>query len=273
LTDAEWDLVADLFEPTHPGRGKPARYPKRAVLDACCYVVRSGCAWRLLPKSFPPWNAVFKTFSRWSVQGRFEQMHDRLRQQWRERAARAIAPSVAVLDSQSTRSSPQGGEHGFDPGKRVKGRKRSLVVDTLGLLLAVAVTVASVQDRDSGRSAMARAYAKYPSLKTLYVDSAYAGTCAEYLQQSYALDVRVVRHPGNRNLGRWHDTQLPLFTPPTLAFVAMPKRWIVERSHAWLERGRRLVMHHDRRLDSSAAWVWLNEARRLVRGLAQPDRV
>ncbi|MBL6752279.1 MAG: IS5 family transposase [Nevskia sp.] len=267
LTDAEWALVSDLFEPAVAGRGKPARYPRRAVLDACCYVVRTGCAWRLLPKSFPPWNAVFKTFSRWSAQGRFELMHDRLRQQWRERTERAVEPSVAVPDSQSTRTSPQGGVRGFDAGKRVKGRKRNLVVDTLGLLLSVAITAASVQDCDAARPAMALACAKYPSLKTLYVDSAYAGTCAQHLQQAHALDVRIVRHPGNRTVGRWHNTQLPLFAPSTLAFAPLPKRWIVERSHAWLERGRRLVMHHDRRLDVSAAWVWLNEARRLLRGL------
>jgi putative transposase len=193
LTDAEWNLVADVFESTRDGRGKPAHYSRRSVVDACCYVVRTGCAWRLLPKSFPPWNAVYKVFRRWSAQGYFEQMHDRLRSQWRRRAERADGPSVAILDSQSTRTSPQGGIKGFDAGKRIKGRKRNLVVDTMGFLLAVVVTAASVQDRDAAMPAMAQACAKYSSLKTLYVDSAYAGGCATTLQQEHGLTPKSLR--------------------------------------------------------------------------------
>jgi putative transposase len=269
LTDAEWALVAELFD-WDGGPGKPPRHGRRAVVDACFYVVRTGCAWRLLPKSFPPWNAVYKLFRRWSGEGRFEQMHDRLRQQWRMRAERPAEPSTAILDSQSTRSSPQGGIKGFDAGKRVKGRKRNLVVDTLGLLLAVVVTAASVQDRDSAEPAMAQACAKYPSLQRVFVDSAYAGRCAQTLQQAHAIEVHVVRHPANRNVGHWQGPQLPLFDAATRAYARLPKRWIVERSHAWLERARRLVMHHDRLVSVSEAWVWLSEARRLLRGLAHP---
>ena len=147
LTQAEWDMVADIFDDAGE-RGRPAVHARRAIVDACFYVVRTGCSWRLMPKTFPPWNAVYKLFRRWSRQGRFERMHDRLRLRWRERAERDEFPSTAILDSQSTRTSPQGGEKGFDAGKRVKGRKRNLVVDTLGLVLAVVVTAASVQDRD-----------------------------------------------------------------------------------------------------------------------------
>ncbi len=267
LTDAEWALVSAVFE-WDGGPGKPPLHPRRYVVDACSYVVRTGCAWRLLPKSFPPWNAVYKLFRRWSAEGRFEQMHDRLRGQWRQRAERGLEPSTAILDSQSTRTSPQGGQKGYDAGKRVKGRKRNLVVDTLGLLLAVVVTAASVQDRDGAVPAMAQACAKYPSLKRVFVDSAYAGRCAEALQQTHQIEVHVVRHPGNRSVGHWQAPQLPLFElPPTRAYVRLPKRWIVERSHAWLERARRLVMHHDRLPQVSEAWVWLSESRRLLRGL------
>ncbi len=269
LTDVEWALVADVFE-WDGGPGKPPEHPRRLVLDACCYVVRTGCAWRLLPKSFPPWNAAYKLFRRWSEEGRFEQMHDRLRQQWRERAERNPGPSTAILDSQSTRSSPQGGEKGFDAAKRIKGRKRNLVTDSLGLLLAVVVTAASVQDRDGAIPAMAQACAKYPSIQRLFVDSAYAGQCAQGLQQTHNIDVHVVRHPANRSVGHWQGPQLPLFEAPTRAYAQLPQRWIVERSHAWLERGRRLIMHHDRLSRVSEAWVWLTEARRLLRGLSRP---
>lgn len=113
LTDAEWNLVQDLFE-REGARGVPAKIPRRDLVDACCYVVRTGCAWRLLPKDFPHWDNVYKTFRRWSAQGRFEAMHDRLRQMWRAREERDAMPRAAVLDAQSTRSSPQGGPVGYD---------------------------------------------------------------------------------------------------------------------------------------------------------------
>jgi len=269
LTDAEWERIADLFK-REGGRGKPPKYSRRMLVDACCYVVRTGCSWRMLPKEFPPWQNVYRTFRRWSAQGKFEQMHDRLRAQWRELEERTTSPTAAVLDAQSTRGSPQGGEYGYDAGKKVKGRKRHLVVDTLGLLLAVSVTAASVQDRDGAPSVMAAAKAKYPSIETLFVDSGYAGRCAQAMAQCQDIAVQVVRHPANRNVGHWvHAEQPDLFTVQAdpKGFVVLPKRWVVERTHAWVERARRLVMHHDRLPHVAESWVWLTEARRLLRRL------
>lgn len=269
LTDAEWALVEDLFE-REGGQGRPAQVSRRALVDACSYVVRTGCAWRMLPREFPPWHNVYKTFRRWSAAGTFERMHDRLRGLWREREGREAAPSAAVLDAQSTRGSPQGGPSGFDAGKKVKGRKRSLVVDTLGLLLAVSVGAANLQDRDAGLPAVARAAEKYPEVATLFVDSAYAGACAQRIEHDHGIRVEVVRHPGNRTVGRWIDAVQPdLFEIRANAdgFVPLPKRWVVERTHAWNERARRLIMHHDVRTDVSETWVWLTEARILLRRL------
>lgn len=269
LTDAEWALVEAIFD-HEGGRGTPARYPRRLLVDACCYVVRTGGAWRMLPKEFPPWQNVYRTFRRWTAQGKFEQMHDRLRTQWREREGREEAPTAMVIDAQSTRSSPQGGEHGYDAGKKVKGRKRHLVVDTLGLLLAVSVTAASVQDRDGAHPVVAATMAKYPHIETLFADSGYAGQCAQTVSQCHDVTVQVVRHPANKNVGRWvHPDQPDLFTVEAGAhgFVALAKRWVVERTHAWNERARRLVMHHDRLTSVSEAWVWLTEARILLRRL------
>lgn len=269
LTDAEWALVSDLFD-TPGGRGLPPKVSRRLLVDACCYVVRTGCAWRMLPVHFPRWQNVYRTFRRWSEQGKFEQMHDRLREQWRARLARNEAPSIAVLDSQSTRSSPQGGDSGFDAGKKVKGRKRHLLVDALGLLLAVSVTAANVQDRDGAHPVVAAAMAKYPAIETLFVDTAYAGQCAQTISQCHDIRAQVIRHPANRNVGRWvDDTQQDLFTVHADAkgFVVLPRRWVVERTHAWNERARRLIMHHDRLTHISEAWVWLTEARLLLRRL------
>lgn len=269
LTDAEWALVSDLFE-RDGGRGAPPRYGRKQIVDACHYVVRTGCAWRLLPKSFPPWRAVYKSFSRWAASGLFEAMHDRLRQQWRDRLGRSPDPSAAIIDAQSTRSTPQGGHTGFDAGKKVKGRKRHLLVDTLGLLLAVSVTAASVQDRDAAPPLVEQAMTKVPGLKKVYADTAYAGRCVETIEAAHpTLRVEIVRRPTNRNTGTWHQGQAELWPAPVPeGFVVQAKRWVVERTHAWNERARRLIAHHDRSSWAPVAWVWLVEARILATRLA-----
>lgn len=238
LTDSEWEQVQQFFAPA--GRtGRPEKYPRRQILDACIYVLRSGCSWRMLPKDFPPWMAVYQTFRRWLAQGRFEAMYDELRTLWRIRQHRAPDPTAAVLDSQSVKTSPQGGPKGSDAGKKVKGRKRHLVTDTLGLLVAVLITSASTQDRDAAMPAMDLAKAKVPGIAMLYVDSGYSGTAAKEIRQKHGVEVDIVRHPRNRNVGRWQEGQLPLLDLPT-GFVVLPKRWIIERTNAWNDRPRRM---------------------------------
>ena len=264
LTDAEWPLVAELFE-RDGCRGAPPRYARREMVNACCYALRTGCAWRLLPKTFPPWQATYKSFSRWAAAGVFEAMHDRLRQQWRDRMGKTPEPTAAIIDAQSTRSTAQRGDTGYDAGKKVKGRKRHLVVDTMGLLLAVTITAASVQDRDAAAPVVAQACAKVPGLKKLYADGAYGGQCAMAIEKAHGMSVEIVRHPGNRSTGTWHDAQQPLWSEViTTGFVVLPKRWVVERTHAWNERARRLMAHHDRSNWAAIAWVWLAEARILA---------
>jgi putative transposase len=270
VTNAEWELVADLFERAPGRRGTPAHYSRRELVNACSYVLRTGCAWRLLPTTFPPWQAVYKAFVRWVAAGVFEQMQDRLREQWRSRMGRTSEPTAVVIDAQSSRASPQGGESGFDAGKKVKGRKRNLIVDTMGLVIAVTVTAASVQDRDAAAAVVAQACVKVPGLEKLYTDGAYGGKCARDIEQLHDIRVQVVRRPGNSSTGTLHD---PKQTPEPSAeinagFVVLPKRWVVERTHAWTERWRRTIMHHDRKLAVSVAWVWLAEARMLLNRLA-----
>jgi putative transposase len=264
LTDAEWALAADLFELPKGSRGRPATYERRHMVDACCYVLRTGCPWAMLPKSFPPWLSVHKTFSRWTAQGKFEALQGRLAEQWRQRIGRLAQPSAAVIDSQSNRISPQGGASGFDAGKKVKGRKRHIVVDTLGLLLAVSVTAASVQDRDGASDALAAACTRHQRVQTLFADSAYAGQCAQAIEHKHAIAVQIVRRSSSR--GEWDNPQAS-FWPESSGFVVLPKRWVVERTHAWLERSRRLVMHYDRSLAHARAWAWLSQARMLLNRL------
>lgn len=268
LTDAEWALVHDLFE-REGGRGKPITHERRDIVNACMYIVRTGCAWRLLPGNFPPWRAVYSAFRGWARAGIFEAMHDRLRQQWRDRMGKAPEPTAAIIDAQSTRSTPQGGDTGFDAGKKVKGRKRHLVVDTLGLLLAVTVTCASVQDRDGAACVVAQACAKVAGLKRLYADTAYGGQCAMNLEKTHGIAVQIVRRPSNRVTGTFVAEQQQLWPEaPAKGFVVQAKRWVVERTHAWNERARRLIAHHDRSKWAPVAWVWLAEARMLATRLA-----
>jgi transposase len=265
LTDSEWAQVQAIFDP--PGAtGRPPKYPRRQMLDACIYVLRSGCSWRMLPKDFPPWDAVYRTFRRWLARGLFEQMYDALRKLWRARQRRAPDPTGAILDSQSVKTSPQGGPKGYDAAKKIKGRKRHLVTDTLGLLIAVLVTAASTQDRDAAMPVMDLAKHKVPGIKKLWVDSGYAGARAHQMRERYTLEVDVVRHPANRSVGRWQEGQLPLWQTPG-GFVVLPKRWIIERTNAWNDRPRRMNKDHDRSLAVSTGWIWLAEGRRLLRRL------
>lgn len=265
LTDSEWEQVRHLFDAA--GRtGRPEKYPRRQMLDACVYVLRSGCSWRMLPKDFPPWQAVYKTFRRWQSRGLFESMYDELRRLWRSRQHRAPDPTGAVIDSQSVRTSAQGGPKGYDAAKKIKGRKRHLVTDTLGLLVAVVVTAASVQDRDGAVPAVDLAMAKAPTIKLLYADSGYSGARAKQIRQRHNIEVEIVRHPGSRKMGHWHDGQLPLFEVNE-AFTVLPRRWVIERTNGWNDRPRRMNKDHDRDLAVSTAWVWLAEGRRLLRRL------
>lgn len=266
LTDAEWALVRDLFEKKGPG--KPPKYPRRRLVDACCYVVRTGCPWRFVPKDFPAWQDVYAHFRRWTDKGLFETMHDRLRGMWRKRVGRDENPTAVVIDSQSYKTSAQGGPKGFDAAKRVKGRKRHLAVDVLGLALAILVLPANVQDRDGAPALVQKAVAKFPTLKKAYVDGAYSGDCAQALHKEHGLEVEVVRR--NSKAGAWATAKLASLEPTPKPFPILPRRWVVERAHAWIERPRRLSKDYDRLPVVSESWAWLAETRLLLGRLTDP---
>ncbi len=245
LTDEQWELIEPLVPAVKPG-GRPEVHPKREVVNAILYLVRTGCAWRMLPKDFPPWQTVYWYYAAWRDDGTVERVHDALRDQVRRRerrpggAKRSEEPSAGVIDSQSLRGADTVGadRRGYDAGKKVNGTKRHLVVDTLGLLLAVMVTSAGVQDRDGARGLLRRLHGVLPGVRHLFADGGYAGRLVGLAKTAWGITIEVVRKPAGQR-----------------GFAVLPRRWVVERTLAWLVRWRRLVRDYERLDESHEAVV------------------
>ncbi len=240
LSDAEWRILAPLVPAPAPN-GRPVAYPRRAIVNALLYLARAGCSWRMLPHDFPPHALVFYYFKRWRLDGTWERIHDQLRGQVRRAAGRHTQPSAAILDSQSVKMVDQPGTRGYDGGKLVTGRKRHVLVDTLGLLLLVGVTAASVGDRAGAQVGVARAKPHLPRLHKIGADGGYTGA---------ALRAWVAAHGG------W-VLEIVAHLAPVKRFVVLPKRWIVERTLGWLNRYRRLSKDYERLTASSETWIQL----------------
>ena len=223
-----------MIEPLLPPRSKDGPKPRHAyrdIVDAIFYVVRTGCAWRHLPSDFPPWQTVFGYFTRWREQGVVQQMHNRLREQVRDRDGRDPMASAGIVDAQSVKAADTVGasSRGFDAGKKVNGRKRHIVVDTIGLLIVVMVTTAAVQDRDGGRRVLDKAKTAMPSLALVWADGGYAGRAVAFAQQALRIVLQIVRKPRGQK-----------------TFEVLPRRWVVERTLSWISRCRRLDHDYER---------------------------
>jgi putative transposase len=251
------DLIDEQFalvEPFLPRPKKMGRPPAdlRAVLNAILYLVRTGCQWRLLPHDFPPWSTVHTWYRRWRSDGTWEKIHEALRQQVRLQAGRDPSPRSSAADSQSVKTTPQGGVKGFDNGKKVQGRKRHIWVDSMGLLLAVLVTGADVHDsRAACELFHRRAWDELPRLEVVYTDTHYT---AHYLDEevfSFAPFRRVVVSRPQGQEG----------------FVKLPQRWVVERTFAWLYRSRRLSKDYERLPASSEAMIQVSMIHLMLRRL------
>jgi len=250
LTDSQWNHIKEFFE-TKKGRGRPQELELRMILNAILYLLASGCQWRYLPLDYPHWQSVYYHFRKWKTSGLWKQIHATLRSEVRVKAGKHKHPTAGSLDSQSVKTTSVSGEqHGFDAGKNIKGRKRHILVDTLGLLLAVVVTAASVQDRDGARMLLNRLDGAAKKLRKIWVDGGYRGVLLEWVKLNFRFCLEVVLRSENQ-----------------IGFVVLPRRWVVERTFAWLLNHRRLSKDYERFCQTSETFIYVAMTRLMLRRL------
>jgi len=281
LTDGEWALLEPHLPPASP-RGRPRVHSYRVILNAIFYLVRGGCAWRLLPRDLPPWRTVYHYFRSWRDDGTWEQLNTALREQLRVRQGRAAQPSAGIVDSQSVKTTGVGGSRGYDGGKKINGRKRHVLVDTQGFVLRAAVLEANIADRDGikllledeGAEDRPSIREQFPRLTHLWLDGGYngAGKGKSWVEQALGWTVDIVKHP-RRPRGVWADEGevidwAAIMPPPGFRGV-LPRRWVVERTFAWLGQNRRLSKDFERLSSTGEALIYVAMARLMARRLAR----
>jgi putative transposase len=252
LTDSQWDIIHE-FIPLAKSGGRPRRLDMRMVVDAILYVVKGGIQWRMLPREYPKWQSVYGYLRDWKRAGIWQRIHDRLRAKVRQRAGRHKHPTGGCLDSQSVKTTSVPGVRGFDKGKMVNGRKRHVLVDTLGLLMAVAVTPASVQDPAGARLLLPRLGGSCKKLRLVWVDGGYRGQLLDWVSERHRFHLRVVLRPKEQK-----------------GFAVLPRRWVVERTFGWLSHYRRLSKDYEAQTSTSETMIYIAMTRVMLRRLAPP---
>jgi putative transposase len=282
LSDKEWKMIEPHI-PTPIGHGRPRIHSLREILNAIFYLLRSGCQWRMLPNDFPRWPTVYHYFRKWRIDGTWERINQAIRERLRVHLKRDPQPSAGIVDSQSIKTSGVGGEErGYDGGKKIDGRKRHLLVDTEGFVLMAKVHSAKVLDQEGIKLLLERANEKFPRLKHLWLDAGYKGEDKGkgWVQKVLGWTVEIVERPRKpapeKVLMRWAaelanegmkvDWQKLL---PPRGFQALPRRWVVERTFAWICPNRRMSKDYERLCATGEAFIYTAMTRLMVRRLAR----
>jgi putative transposase len=252
LTDEQWAWIEPIFPPQE-GRGRRRTVNLRRVIDALMYQDRTGCQWRLIPLDFPASGTVRYYFDKWNDDGTMLEIHDCLRRAVRVQQGREPEPTAIVMDSQSVKTAEAGGERGFDGGKQVDGRKRQLIVDTEGNVLTVVVHAANIQDRDGVQPALSETQDLCPSVSYAWADQSYRGDVVEWAANVLGITIEIVTRSADQ-----------------VGFQVQPRRWVIERTIAWINRCRRLSKDVEHLVKNSAAWIYWASIQRMLRYLAPP---